>query len=91
MPTKSTSTKNVAKRPLGSATPPPFNSGQQTILQLLRPLTAQQLNDIQQLIQQYLASQSDALGSQVWEEKGYTDADMDRLLSMHVRSPYRKP
>ena len=71
--------------------PPPFTTGQQAILQLLnRPLTARQLADLQQLIQQYLANQTDALAEQVWEQKGYTDADMDRLLTMHVRTPYKK-
>lgn len=90
MPGKSTSANTESKR-RSSATTPPFTTGQQAILQLLnRPLTAQQLADLQQLIQQYLANQTDALAEQVWEQKGYTDADMDRLLTMHVRTPYKK-
>jgi type IV pilus biogenesis protein CpaD/CtpE len=89
----STSTKPETKLPKRRATasPAPFTNGQQAILQLLnRPLTARQLNDIQQLIQQYLASQTDALAEQAWQQKGYTQADMDRLLTTHVRTPYKK-
>lgn len=37
-----------------------------------------------------VANQTDALAGQVWEQKGYTDADMDRLLTTHVRTPYKK-
>lgn len=91
MPTKSITDKTESKRQRGSIPSAPFTNGQQAILQLLnRPLTSQQLHDIEELIQQYLAKQSDALAEQVWEQKNYTDADMDQLLTMHVRSPYQK-
>lgn len=77
--------------PNKATAPPPFTNGQQAILQLLnRPLTTSQLNDIHQSIQQYLAAQTDALGQQAWQEKGYTQADMDKLLTTHVRTPYKR-
>ena len=69
----------------------PFNEGQQAILQLLnQPLTAKQLQDIQQLIRRYLAGQTDEVAEAVWQEKGYTQADMDALLTTHIRTPYRR-
>ena len=69
----------------------PFTNGQQAILHLLnRPLTDAQLADIQQLIGQYLAEQTNELGRQVWAERGYTQADMDTLLNTHLRTPYKK-
>lgn len=74
-----------------SPLPAPFTSGQQAILQLLnRPLTDVQLADIQKLIGQYLATQTDALGAQTWAERGYEQADMEALLNTHVRTPYKK-
>jgi hypothetical protein len=71
--------------------PAPFTTGQQAVLQLLsRPLSEKQLTDIKKIIEQYLAGQTDALAQQAWQEKGYTQADMDTLLTTHVRTPYKK-
>ena len=94
MPTRSvpanTTSKPAPKR-RATALPAPFTTGQQAILQLLnRPLTGAQLADIQQLIGQYLADQTDALGKQAWADKGYNQADMDALLNTHVRTPYKQ-
>lgn len=94
MPTKRTNRDNTQSPPAKrrvSAPPAPFTNGQQAILHLLnRPLTTRQLADIQQLIQQYLADQTDALGRQAWQQKEYTQTDMDALLTTHVRTPYKK-
>jgi hypothetical protein len=82
--------KSAAKR---SPQPPaaPFTNGQLAIIQLLnRSLTTKQVGDIQRLIRQYLAEQTDALGETAWQQNGYTQADMDSLLTTHVRTPTSK-
>ncbi len=94
MPTRSTAahtSKTPAPKRRATALSAPFTKGQEAILQLLnRPLTDGQLADIQDLIGHYLASQTDTVARQVWTEKGYTQADMDALLTTHVRTPYKK-
>ena len=32
----------------------------------------------------------DALANQVWDEKGWTNDDMERLSKQHMRTPYKK-
>ncbi len=74
-----------------SGSTPPLNSAQIELLKLFeRPLSAQQLQDINQLISQYLAEQTTKLGTHVWQEKQLTDKDMDALLTQHIRTPYKK-
>ncbi len=91
MPTRSTTAQTPALKRRANPLPSPFTNGQQAILQLLnRPLTDGQLTDIQKLIGQYLANQTDALARQAWQDKGYTQTDMDALLNTHVRTPYKK-
>jgi hypothetical protein len=94
MPTRSTATlpPKTAPNRRNMAPAVPFTAGQQAVLQLLnRPLSDAQLADLQRLISNYLASQTDALAQQAWQERGYTQADMDALLDSHVRTPYKKP
>jgi hypothetical protein len=94
MPTRQTTAQSANPRPTkrrAAPSPSPFTKGQQAVLQLLnRHLTDEQLTDIQNLIGKYLADQTDALSREVWQEKGYTQADMEALLNTHVRTPYKK-
>ncbi|QJD77144.1 hypothetical protein [Spirosoma rhododendri] len=70
---------------------PPLNPAQIELLKLFeRPLTAQQLQDINQLISQYLAEHTNKLGTHIWQEKQLTAKDMDALLTQHIRTPYKK-
>ncbi len=53
-----------------------------------RELEEEDLLAIKRMIVQYLAKKAAILADQVWEEKGWTNEDMDRLLNAHMRTPY---
>lgn len=54
-----------------------------------RDLSEEDLKAIKRLIVQYLAEKATDLADKVWEEKGWTNEDMDRLLDTHMRTPYQ--
>ena len=54
-----------------------------------RDLSEEDLKAIKRLIVQYLAEKTTDLADKVWEEKGWTNEDMDRLLDTHMRTPYQ--
>lgn len=53
-----------------------------------RELEEEDLLAIKRLIVGYLSEKAKRLADQVWEEKGWTDEDMDRLLNTHMRTKY---
>jgi hypothetical protein len=53
-----------------------------------RELEEEDLLSIKRLIVRYLAEKATRLADQVWEEKGWTEADMERLVNTHSRTPY---
>ena len=68
---------------------PALNEQQLEILKLFsRELAEEDLLAIKRLIVRYLAEKATGLADQVWEEKGWTEADMERLLNEHERTPY---
>jgi len=46
------------------------------------------LIEIKRLIVRYLAAKVTRMADEVWEEKGWTNDDMHRLLHTHKRTPY---
>jgi hypothetical protein len=40
-----------------------------------------ELGDLKKVLSNFFAKKSIALANQVWDEKGYTDEDMERLLN----------
>lgn len=54
-----------------------------------RDLSEEDLKAIKRLIVQYLSEKATHLADKVWEEKGWTNEDMDRLLDTHMRTPYQ--
>ena len=65
----------------------PLNQQQLEILQLFkRELPDADLLAIKRLIVKYLAQQVTAEADKVWEEKGWTNEDMEALLKMHERT-----
>ncbi|MCB9273035.1 MAG: hypothetical protein H6564_03280 [Lewinellaceae bacterium] len=68
----------------------PFSNMQLELLKLFsRDLSEEDLKAIKRLIVQYLAEKTTDLADKVWEEKGWTNEDMDRLLDTHMRTPYQ--
>lgn len=66
-----------------------LNKHQLEILKLFtRNLDDNDLIEIKRLIVRYLAKKVTKAANEVWEEKGWTNDDMDRLLKTHKRTPY---
>lgn len=73
-------------------TQPPLttlNPHQLEILKLFsRDMEDNDLIEIKRLIVRYLADKVTRMADEVWEEKGWTNDDMQRLLHTHKRTPY---
>ena len=68
----------------------PLNPGQLEILKLFsRDLGEEDLLAIKRLIVKYLAEKASRMADQIWQEKGWTNEDMDRLANTHMRTPYK--
>ena len=52
-------------------------------------VTNEELLDIKQLLFEYFAKRSIAVADEVWVAKGWTDADAERMLHTHFRTPYK--
>ncbi|MDX2247043.1 MAG: hypothetical protein SF052_09725 [Bacteroidia bacterium] len=65
----------------------PLNQAQIEILRLLsRNLDDNDLKEIKRRIVQYLAEKLDKITDKVWEEKGLTTSDIEKLLNTHLRT-----
>lgn len=68
----------------------PFSNMQLELLKLFsRDLSEEDLKAIKRLIVQYLSEKATHLADKVWDEKGWTNEDMDKLLDTHIRTPYQ--
>jgi len=69
--------------------PMQLNKNQLEILKLFsRDLSEEDMLAIKRLIVKYLGEKITNMADKIWEEKGWTDEDMDRLLKEHERTPY---
>lgn len=68
----------------------PLSNVQLELLKLFsRDLPEEDLLAIKRLLVRFLAEKATRLADQVWEEKGWTNEDMDRMLNEHMRTPYQ--
>ncbi len=68
----------------------PLSNVQLELLKLFsRDLPEEDLLAIKRLLVRFLAEKASRLADQVWEEKGWTNEDMDRMLNEHMRTPYQ--
>lgn len=69
----------------------PLNNIQLEILNLFsRDLEENELKEIKKILVQYLAKKATRLANEVWEEKDWTQEDMERLSKTHMRTPYKR-
>ena len=67
----------------------PLNTHQLDILKLFsRDLDSKDYLEIKRLIVKYLANKVSDMADEVWDEKGWTQEDMERILKTHKRTPY---
>jgi len=74
---------------MNTSEPLPLNKQQLEILKLFsRELKEEDLLAIKRLIVQYLAQKVTELADETWEEKGWSNEDIENLLQTHQRAPY---
>jgi hypothetical protein len=67
----------------------PLNKSQLEILNFFsRELDEKDLLEIKRLIVSYLGEKITNLADQVWDEKNWTQEDMENLINSHNRTPY---
>jgi hypothetical protein len=72
-----------------AARPAPLSNLQLELLKLFaQNVSEEDLFAIQQLIARYFAEKAMDEADKVWDEKGWTEADAERLAHMHMRTPY---
>lgn len=66
-----------------------LNQHQLEILKLFtRELDNKDLIEIKRLIVKYLANKLTTMADDIWEEKRWTNENMERLLNIHKRTAY---
>jgi hypothetical protein len=69
----------------------PLTNLQRELLTLFaQNVSETELKEIKQLLSSYFAEKAMNLADQVWEEKGWTDEDADKLSKKKMRTPYPK-
>jgi hypothetical protein len=69
----------------------PLNNAQLELLKLFScHLDEAELQEVKQILVDFLASRATRLADKVWEEKGWTNNDMDKLLETHLRIHYKQ-
>lgn len=68
----------------------PLSNIQLELLQLFsKDLEERDIIEIKQLIVNYLSSKLNRQTANVWDEKKFSNDDMDRLLNTDLRTPYK--
>ena len=68
----------------------PLSNMQLELLNLFsRDLKENDLKEIKRLIVGYLAQKLSIETDKVWQEKKWSNEDMDKLLNTHMRTPYQ--
>jgi len=68
----------------------PLSNIQLELLKLFsRDIEDKDLKEIKRLIAKYLASKLSNQADKVWEDKNWSNEDMDKFLNTHMRTPYK--
>jgi len=69
----------------------PLTNIQLELLKLFsRDIEEHDLKEIKRLIAKYLASKLVNQADKVWDEKNWTNEDMDKLINTHLRTSYKE-
>lgn len=67
----------------------PLNDTQLELLELFSEnLSDEELAEVKNLLLQFRLKRLKKAANQVWDEKGWTDEDAERMLHTHMRTPY---
>lgn len=68
----------------------PLSNAQLELLSLFQhDLPDAELLELKRVLVRFLAEKAKRQALEVWEEKGWTQEDMQRLSQEHMRTPYR--
>jgi len=68
----------------------PLSNAQLELLKLFsRDIDDKDLHEIKRLIVKYLSGKLSNQANKVWEEKNWTNEDMNEFLNTHMRTPYK--
>ena len=68
----------------------PFNNAQLELLKLFSTnLSEQDLQELKHLLLEFKFKKVTALADKAWEEQGWTNESVDKLLHTHLRTPYK--
>jgi hypothetical protein len=56
-----------------------------------RNVSDEDVLEIRRLLTRYFAEKAIQGANKVWDAKGWTDEDAERMLHEHMRTPYRQP
>ena len=69
----------------------PFNAAQQELLQLFAAgLSEEELRELKEILLDFKFRRVTALADKVWEEKGWSDETVGKVMETHLRTPYKK-
>ena len=68
----------------------PLNEVQLELLKLFaEPISEEELLEVKNLLVKWRFQKLKAAANQVWQEKGWTEKDMNELLRANLRKPYK--
>lgn len=68
----------------------PLSNIQLELLKLFsRDIEEKDLKEIKKLIVKYLSNKLSSDADKIWEDKNWSNEDMDKILNTHMRTPYK--
>jgi len=68
----------------------PFSNAQLELLKLFSTdLTALELQELKRMLLAFKFKRVTEMADKIWDEKGWTNEDMEKLLHTHLRTPYK--
>jgi hypothetical protein len=68
----------------------PFNNAQLELLKLFSTeLSGKDLEDLKRILLRFKFERVTEMADKIWEEKGWTNEDVEKMLHTHTRTPYK--
>lgn len=69
----------------------PLSNVQLELLKVFsRSVSDEDVLEIRRMLTHYFAKKAIQAANKVWDEKGWTDEDAERMLHTHMRTPYQQ-
>jgi hypothetical protein len=67
----------------------PLNEVQVSLLKMTEQLREDEIQELKRLIIAYKAQRLAMMADKVWDEKGWSEQNMQDFLAKHLRTPYK--